>query len=156
MHALSSSLLFGLGLLSALAAATPAPLPANPAITFTVTRDAQGEIESFKNATAMGVDIFGPIPDDGVRLADRVVADPGTKAWAWMRAQVDIDWASMPEEQYKSVQKRQGPANIGIGMWAQDNCEYHPAATSPCLSCREFNKARHLLTLVVTCRLGPG
>lgn len=73
--------------------------------------------ESISNATAMGVDVYGPIPSDAVKVdAHQWTAEPGTKAWAWIRAQIDLDAGN---------EKRQGsgPANIGIGMFAQDWCE---------------------------------
>ncbi|ROT38217.1 hypothetical protein SODALDRAFT_296784 [Sodiomyces alkalinus F11] len=120
----SSALVASLGLLGMTQAGPVAPLAARDVVSFTVEKTASGEIESFANATALGVDIFGDIPDDGVREGDHVTAEPGTKAWAWIRAQIDIDWDTVPTEQ---LEKRQGWANIGIGMWAQDNCQGHAA-----------------------------
>ncbi|KAM0322414.1 hypothetical protein ACHAQA_009481 [Verticillium albo-atrum] len=118
-----ASVLAKFGLLASVALAAPnAPILAarDDGVDFTLVKDASGAVESFKNATKLGVDIFEPIPDDGTVLEDRIIAEPGTKAWAWIRAQIDIDWDQVSEEQ---IQKRQGWANIGIGMWAQDNCQ---------------------------------
>ncbi|EEY20020.1 hypothetical protein VDBG_06129 [Verticillium alfalfae VaMs.102] len=118
-----TTVLSTLGLMASIALAAPkAPILAarDEDVDFTVYKDDAGNVESFVNATALGVDIFEPIPDDGVVLKDRIVAEPGTKAWAWIRAQIDINWDEVTEEQ---LQKRQGWANIGIGMWAQDNCQ---------------------------------
>lgn len=118
----STSVLLGL-----VAAAQASPLAARSGesaeIVDSIVRDEHGEIESFKNATALGVDIYDDIPtEDAERVDDHWVAEPGTKAWAWMRAQVDIDWDSVPQEKRSEMEKRQGFASIGIGMWAQDNC----------------------------------
>lgn len=124
MHLSTASLVAGLGLLGMAQAVPTAPLAARDGdVTFTIEKTASGEIASFANATALGVDIFGAIPDDHVKEGDHVIAQPGSKAWAWIRAQVDIDWDSVPEEQKAQAAKRQNWANIGIGMWAQDNCE---------------------------------
>lgn len=120
-----TTVLSTLGLMASIALAAPkAPILAarDEDVDFTVYKDDAGNVESFVNATALGVDIFEPIPDDGVVLNDRIVAEPGTKAWAWIRAQIDINWDEVTEEQ---LQKRQGWANIGIGMWAQDNCKFN-------------------------------
>lgn len=76
------------------------------------------EIESIANATAKGIDVFGPIPDDAVKTdAGYWTAEEGTDAWAWIRAQIDIPAHAHPEST-----KRQTFANIGIGMFAQDWC----------------------------------
>ncbi|PHH92759.1 hypothetical protein CDD83_5383 [Cordyceps sp. RAO-2017] len=77
-------------------------------------------IESISNATALGVDVWGPMPQDAVRAPDGYyTAEPGTKAWAWIRAQIDLT----PDHNSKSrEQKRQQYANIGIGMFVGDNC----------------------------------
>ncbi|KAL9947973.1 hypothetical protein D7B24_004125 [Verticillium nonalfalfae] len=120
-----STILAGCGTLLSFALASPtSPLLAarHDTVSFAVFTDSNGEIESFKNAEALGVDIYGPIPDDGVVHADHVTAEPGTKAWAWIRAQADIDWAKVSKDKRDAVLKRQGWANIGIGMYAQDNC----------------------------------
>ncbi|KAL2752937.1 hypothetical protein ACRALDRAFT_1072726 [Sodiomyces alcalophilus JCM 7366] len=124
MHLSPTSLIAGLGLLAMAQAGPVAPVAGPEAgITFTVERTALGEIESFVNATALGVDIFGEIPDDGVREGDKVLAEPGSKAWAWIRAQIDIDWNNVPEEQKARAEKRQFWANIGVGMWTMDHCQ---------------------------------
>ncbi|KAF9871152.1 hypothetical protein CkaCkLH20_11321 [Colletotrichum karsti] len=76
--------------------------------------------ESITNATAMGVDVYGTIPDDAVKVADgHYSAEPGSKAWAWIRAQIDL---GNSEETRSEIEKRQEWANIGIGMFAQDGC----------------------------------
>ncbi|OBR10914.1 Amidohydrolase [Colletotrichum higginsianum IMI 349063] len=75
--------------------------------------------ESIVNATALGIDVYGAIPEDAVKVADgHYTAEPGTNAWAWIRAQIDLpDTAHTRSEN----EKRQW-ANIGIGMFAQDWC----------------------------------
>ncbi|EQB54058.1 amidohydrolase [Colletotrichum gloeosporioides Cg-14] len=76
--------------------------------------------ESIANATAMGVDVYGVIPDDAVKVTeDQYTAEPGTKAWAWIRAQIDLP---NTDETRRQIEKRQGWANIGIGMFSQDWC----------------------------------
>ncbi|KAM0277205.1 hypothetical protein ACHAQH_005988 [Verticillium albo-atrum] len=121
-----STVVATLGALSTLALAAPNSRPLavrDDGLNFTVFTDANGDVESFKNAAALGVDIYGPIPDDGVVHDGHVTAEPGTKAWAWIRAQADIDWKHVSKEKRDAVLKRQGWANIGIGMYAQDNCQ---------------------------------
>ncbi|KJZ71490.1 hypothetical protein HIM_09129 [Hirsutella minnesotensis 3608] len=73
--------------------------------------------ESIVNATALGVDVFGPIPNDAVKLGEgHYQAEPGTKAWAWIRAQADLPVdESQPE-------KRQQYANMGVGLYIGDLC----------------------------------
>lgn len=80
--------------------------------------------ESIVNATALGIDVYGAIPEDAVKVADgHYTAEPGTNAWAWIRAQIDLpDTAHTRSEN----EKRQW-ANIGIGMFAQDWCKSSPA-----------------------------
>ncbi|KAM0321993.1 hypothetical protein ACHAQA_009734 [Verticillium albo-atrum] len=123
-----STILATFGTLSTLALAAPssrnvAARGNDNDLVFTVFKDSTGEVESFKNAKALGVDIYGPIPDDGTVHDDgHVTAEPGSKAWAWIRAQADIDWSGVSKEKRDEVLKRQGWANIGIGMYAQDNC----------------------------------
>ena len=75
--------------------------------------------ESIANATALGIDVYGPIPADAVRVYGHWVAQPGTRASAWMRAQIDLN--PYEADQDGQVEKRQW-ANIGIGLWAMDNC----------------------------------
>ncbi|WYZ38364.1 hypothetical protein EsH8_III_000278 [Colletotrichum jinshuiense] len=81
--------------------------------------------ESIANATALDVDVYGSIPDDAVQSADgHYIAEPGTKAWAWIRAQIDLPNTAETRaeiEKRASIEKRE-PANIGIGMFAQDWC----------------------------------
>lgn len=78
--------------------------------------------ESIANATAMGVDVYGGIPDDAVKVTEgQYTAKPGSKAWAWIRAQIDLPDT---EETRREIAKRQGWANIGIGMFAQDWCKF--------------------------------
>jgi len=79
--------------------------------------------ESIVNATALGIDVYGPIPADAVKVENgHWSAEPGTLAHAWIKAQFDIDWSRVDAEQ---IAKRQGYANIGIGMFAQDWCKFH-------------------------------
>lgn len=75
--------------------------------------------ESIANATALGISVYGPIPTDAVKVDDHWVAQPGTSASAWMRAQIDLN--PYEADQGDQVEKRQW-ANIGIGLWAMDNC----------------------------------
>ncbi|KXX77090.1 hypothetical protein MMYC01_205385 [Madurella mycetomatis] len=76
--------------------------------------------ESIAKAMELGIDVYGPIPDDAQRVDDHWVAQPGSRASAWMRAQIDLD--QYEADQGEQVEKRQW-ANIGIGLWAQDNCQ---------------------------------
>ncbi|KAK0737378.1 hypothetical protein B0T21DRAFT_392498 [Apiosordaria backusii] len=46
--------------------------------------------ESIANATALGVDVWGPIPDDATEGDGYYTAEPGTLGWAWIRAQQDL------------------------------------------------------------------
>ncbi|KAH7303082.1 hypothetical protein B0I35DRAFT_325131, partial [Stachybotrys elegans] len=77
-------------------------------------------IESFTNATALGVDIYGPMPTDAEFVDGHWEAEPGTKAHAWFRAQIDIDWDSMPEKRQGS-----GLAQIEMTMLAWGNINYN-------------------------------
>ncbi|CAG9983562.1 unnamed protein product [Clonostachys byssicola] len=77
----------------------------------------EGEIESLANATALGVDIYGPIPDDYTKVDDHIVADPGSKAYAWIRARIDVDWDKVSDDV-----KAADYANIGVGMWTSTGC----------------------------------
>ncbi|PFH62179.1 hypothetical protein XA68_14720 [Ophiocordyceps unilateralis] len=73
-------------------------------------------IESLANATALGIDVYGPIPADATKVEEgHYTAEPGTKAWAWIRAQIDLEPGQGP-------QRRQIFANIGIGMFIGDQC----------------------------------
>ncbi|KAH7309656.1 hypothetical protein B0I35DRAFT_463615 [Stachybotrys elegans] len=119
----STTFLVTVGMVAGWAQASPAvqPFAASDAIAPLVVRDEHGEIESFKNATALGVDIFGPIPSDARRVDDHWEADPGTPAWAWIRAQLDIDWDTVDEE---NLAKRQGSGNafVNLSVWTGDGC----------------------------------
>lgn len=78
--------------------------------------------ESVRNATVLGVDVYGPIPDDAVQMGDYWLAKAGSRASAWVRAQIDLDtYEAAQAAQGAPVEKRQW-ANIGIGMWTQDDC----------------------------------
>ncbi|KAK4649112.1 uncharacterized protein QC761_116110 [Podospora bellae-mahoneyi] len=46
--------------------------------------------ESIVNATALGVDVWGPVPDDATKGDGFYTATPGTLGWAWIRAQQDL------------------------------------------------------------------
>ena len=77
--------------------------------------------DSIVAAEAKGIDVYGPIPDDAVKVEDGYyTAEEGTDAWAWIRAQIDLP---NTEETRREIEKRQGYANIGIGMFAQDWCK---------------------------------
>lgn len=72
---------------------------------------------SIARAVARGIDVYGSIPSDAVKIADgHYTAEPGTKAWDWIRAQID----RQPGE--VDGNKKREYANIGIGMFAQDWC----------------------------------
>ncbi|KAK2606057.1 hypothetical protein QQS21_003575 [Conoideocrella luteorostrata] len=73
--------------------------------------------DSVARAIARGIDIHGPIPSDAVKVEEgHWTAQPGTEAWDWIRAQID-----MKPEEHTATEKREY-ANIGIGMFAQDSC----------------------------------
>ncbi|KAM4055804.1 hypothetical protein HRG_008345 [Hirsutella rhossiliensis] len=77
-------------------------------------------IESIFNATALGVDVYGPIPSDAVKVSKgHYTAEPGTKAWAWIRAQSDLTSEKGSESK---LEKRQQYANIGVSMFVGDLC----------------------------------
>ncbi|EQL03200.1 hypothetical protein G6O67_005550 [Ophiocordyceps sinensis] len=76
--------------------------------------------ESVSNATALGIDVYGPIPGDAVRAREgHWTAEPGTQAWAWIRAQIDLGNDHGPESK---PEKRQQYANIGMSMFVGDLC----------------------------------
>lgn len=130
MHFSSSALITSLGFLAAVKA-IPAPVSnsesADHGISVTLFYTPDGEIESFKNATDLGVDIYGNIPEDFEEKDGEFFAEPGSKAWTWARAQIDIDWEGLSQEKRDLVEKRQsGSANIGIGMWDRDACKSSP------------------------------
>ncbi|TIC97879.1 hypothetical protein CH35J_007559 [Colletotrichum higginsianum] len=82
--------------------------------------------ESIANATALGVDVYGQIPADAVRVSDgSYTAEPGSQAWAWIRAQIDLPNTLETRNEIENraaLEKRQA-ANIGIGMFSQDWCQ---------------------------------
>ncbi|KAK4166944.1 hypothetical protein QBC43DRAFT_204848 [Cladorrhinum sp. PSN259] len=82
--------------------------------------------ESILNATHRGIDIFGPIPSDAVKVNGHWEAEEGTLAHAWIRAQVDIErYEDLLQAQglpVPAVKKRQGRAEIGVSLWKQDGC----------------------------------
>ncbi|RFU82183.1 amidohydrolase [Trichoderma arundinaceum] len=91
---------------------------ANSAFALAILPRELAQIESVANATAKGIDVFGPIPGDAVQADNGYwTAEEGTDAWAWIRAQIDIPSHARPQSE-----KRQNYANIGIGMFAQDWC----------------------------------
>ena len=104
-----------------------------PAVTTVHTSTTKPDIgtipESILDATALGVDVYGPIPNDAVwvELGDGIgywSAEPGTKASAWIRAQIDLNEYEENLEAAGEVLEKREYANIGIGLWAQDNCEF--------------------------------
>ncbi|KAK3997986.1 hypothetical protein QBC44DRAFT_364184 [Cladorrhinum sp. PSN332] len=114
-----STTLASLALFSATALAAPTEV-ATPTI---ITHDSVEIPESIVNATALGLDLYGSIPDDAVKEGDHWTAQPGTLAAAWFRAQIDLDaYEEQLETAGAPVEKRQW-ANIGIGLWTQDNCQ---------------------------------
>ena len=77
---------------------------------------------SIARAQAMGIDIYGSIPSDAVRHPDGTyTARPDSLAWAWIRAQVDLPDTPATRA---ALEQRQGYANVGIGLWAQDGCKW--------------------------------
>lgn len=121
----STTILASVGFLAALAQGSPASQLAR-AEDFApkVFLDENGAVESFEKAARLGIDIFGPIPSDARRVDDHWEADPDTKAWAWIRAQADIDWDAVSQDKRDELEKRQGsgPAQINISVWTGDNC----------------------------------
>ncbi|KAI8233975.1 hypothetical protein K4K54_009401 [Colletotrichum sp. SAR 10_86] len=82
--------------------------------------------EFIANATAMGVDVCGVIPDDAVKVIGyQYAAEPVSKAWVWIRVQIDL---LNTEDTRHKIEKRQGWANIGNGMFAQDWCKSNDRA----------------------------
>lgn len=92
--------------------------------------------ESIANATALGVDVYGEIPADAVRVSDgSYTAEPGSQAWAWIRAQIDLPNTLETRNEIENraaLEKRQA-ANIGIGMFSQDWCKSFPLTDRPLL-----------------------
>ncbi|KEY72666.1 hypothetical protein S7711_11366 [Stachybotrys chartarum IBT 7711] len=79
------------------------------------------QIESIIDATALGVDYYGPIPDDAILVQQGYwTANEGSKAWTWMRAQIDLP---PPEDTVSSVFKRENYASNGVGISTQDWCQ---------------------------------
>ena len=98
-----------------IASAAPSASPVNE-IDLVVRSDGSEILEKCKEA---GIDVHGPIPGDYLdydKTTGRYHFGPGSKASLWASAQGYIE---EPEDKHE---KRQGWANIGIGMWAQDNC----------------------------------
>jgi hypothetical protein len=85
---------------------------------FVVLNEA-GEVQSFQIAADLDVDIYGDIPDDFIQMDDHIEAEPGTKAWAWIRAQGDIDWDNVPEG--VSITKRN--SNLGVAIFTSTSCK---------------------------------
>ncbi|KAK4224021.1 hypothetical protein QBC38DRAFT_446829 [Podospora fimiseda] len=87
-----------------------------------------GVPESIFNATSLGIDVFGPVPNDAIRNKDGSVTAPeGSKSNAWLRAQADLgiyseQLAARGIDVSDKLSKRQGWANIRLTMWAQSNC----------------------------------
>jgi len=104
-----------LALFAAATLATPAPR---------VHSFARDIPESIANATALGINVYGHIPDDAVKIGESSYsAEVGTLAHAWIRAQIDIDWTSETARDAAKMVKRE-LAHIGIGMWTQDWCKF--------------------------------
>ncbi|KAK3370096.1 hypothetical protein B0H63DRAFT_564325 [Podospora didyma] len=83
--------------------------------------------ESIKAATDLGIDVWGKLPDDAVKVGDHWEAEVGTLANAWLRAQVDLDNYEAALEAANAtthIERRQasGWANIGFTLWTQDGC----------------------------------
>jgi hypothetical protein len=82
--------------------------------------------ESIIKANNLGIDIFGPIPSDAVKVEEgHYIAEEGTLAHAWIKAQLDVDLTKVSKERRDEITKREF-ANIGIGMFAQDWCKSLP------------------------------
>lgn len=84
--------------------------------------------ESIANATALGVDVWGPIPTDATKGDGYYSAEPGTLGWAWIRAQQDL--VGYEEELHtrgltvpESVEKRQS-TGIQLNIYTGDWCKY--------------------------------
>ncbi|KAI9152304.1 hypothetical protein HJFPF1_09534 [Paramyrothecium foliicola] len=119
-----STLVACVGLIATIAHATPAPLEQAEVTFDAIVLNAEGRIESFVNATRLDVDIFGDFPTDDATLIDgHWTAEPGTKAHAWLRAQVDITEDTVSKEDLAKLDKRQGASQMDIAMWTLDNCQ---------------------------------
>lgn len=106
LASLTTLLAFGAGI------ATAAPAD----VSGLAVRDEGAEI--LAKAKDAGIDVYGPIPDDYLdydKETGRYHFGPGSNASLWVDAQSFIDHDT-------ALEKRQGWANIGIGMWAQNNC----------------------------------
>jgi len=107
---LTTLLALGAGIVSAVPTAIP-----NDAGLELVVRGAAEDI--FAKCKEAGVDPYGKIPDDYEvhnKTTNSYHFGAGSNAALWAEAQAYTD--------ERKHGKRQGPANIGIGMWAQDGC----------------------------------
>ena len=110
LTSLTTLLAFGAGIVCAV----PTIL-ANDAGPELIARGAAEDI--FQKCKEAGVDPYGKIPDDYIEHNTTINSyqfEAGSKAALWAAAQVYTD--------ERRHEKRQGLANIGIGMWAQDGC----------------------------------
>ncbi|ELQ35917.1 hypothetical protein M0657_012176 [Pyricularia oryzae] len=108
-----------------LAAAGPITVESGPeASSSLVIRNlATGEPESFKNATLLGVDIFGPMPDDYEVVGEGLnKAEPGSKSWAWLRAQIDMSPEDVPAHRRAEVEKRQSGRSVTVNAYTGYDC----------------------------------
>jgi len=105
-----STLICLAGLGAHFALAVPAPSP-------DVTLAHGANTTSIEDCKKAGVDPYGPIPTDyDSNDNGKYFFSPGSKASLWARAQVDLEGTPHAKRQGS------GPANIGIGCWAQDWC----------------------------------
>ncbi|CAP67722.1 uncharacterized protein PODANS_1_16110 [Podospora anserina S mat+] len=82
--------------------------------------------ESIVNATALGVDVWGPVPDDATKGNGFYTATPGTLGWAWIRAQQDLgSYEDLLESRgllpSAAVEKRQ-TTSITVNAYSGDWC----------------------------------
>ncbi|TLD11851.1 hypothetical protein PspLS_11266 [Pyricularia sp. CBS 133598] len=89
-----------------------------------VVRDpATGRPESFQNATLLGVDIFGPMPGDYEAVGNGLnKAEPGSKSWAWLRAQMDISPEDVPAHRQVEFEKRQSGRSVTVNAYTGFDC----------------------------------
>lgn len=101
---------------SAFGAAMPAPSAPYGLTKVDVDHSAGDPIAICKQR---GIDVHGPIPGDAVKGSDggyHFAAD--SNAFHWVRAQL----VEPPKTSKRDLETRNDPANIGIGMFAQDWC----------------------------------